>query len=163
MLTIQRETRMFTDIYAVTHFSLLSLINLHPNQLHLFNQVSRFTRNIFNSMANMGLSFRCRRLGFSPFFICVCYRDNFLNSLCLGFLDGANGKEPTCQCRRHKRPGSGRSLGEENGNSLQYSCLENPMDRGIWQAIVHRVTKSQTGLRRLSMNALVSSPIKSKQ
>ena len=107
MLIIQRETGLFTDIYVVTHFSLLSLINLHPNQLHLFNQVSRFTRNIFNSMANMGLSFRCRRLGFSPVLICVCYHDNFLNSLCLGFLGfpgGASGKEPTCQCRRHKRP-----------------------------------------------------------
>ena len=33
--------------------------------------------------------------------------------------------------------GSGRSLGEENGNLLQYSCLENPMDRGAWQATVH--------------------------
>ena len=39
-------------------------------------------------------------------------------------------------------PGLGRSLGEENGNPLQYSCLENPMDRGIWPATVHRVTKS---------------------
>ena len=39
-----------------------------------------------------------------------------------------------------------RSLEEENGNSLQYSCLGNPMDRGAWWAIVHRVTKSQTRL-----------------
>ena len=38
-------------------------------------------------------------------------------------------------------PGSGRSPGGGNGNPLQYSCLENPMDRGIWQAIVHGVTK----------------------
>ena len=41
-------------------------------------------------------------------------------------------------------PGSGRSPGEENGNPLQYSCLENPMDRGAWWATVHRVTKSWT-------------------
>ena len=41
-------------------------------------------------------------------------------------------------------PGLGRSPGEGNGNLLQYSCLENPMDRGAWQAIVQRVTKSQT-------------------
>ena len=39
-------------------------------------------------------------------------------------------------------PGSGRSPGVGNGNQLQYSCLENPMDRGAWQATVHRVTKS---------------------
>ena len=38
-------------------------------------------------------------------------------------------------------PGSGRSPGEGNGNPLQYSCLENPMDKGTWQATVHRVTR----------------------
>ena len=40
--------------------------------------------------------------------------------------------------------GSGRSPGGGNGNPLQYSCLENPKDRGAWGATVHRVTKSQT-------------------
>ena len=44
-------------------------------------------------------------------------------------------------------PGSGRSPGGGHGNSLQYSCLENPMDRGAWQATVHRVTKSWTQLK----------------
>ena len=39
-------------------------------------------------------------------------------------------------------PGWGRCPGEGNGNPLQYSCQENPMDRGVWQAIVHGVTKS---------------------
>ena len=38
-------------------------------------------------------------------------------------------------------PGSGRSPGEGNGNPLQYSCLENPMDRGAWQATVHETAK----------------------
>ena len=50
-------------------------------------------------------------------------------------------------------PGSGRSSGGGHGNSLQYSCLENSMDRGAWWAIVHRVTKSWTQLNRLSMHA----------
>ena len=40
-------------------------------------------------------------------------------------------------------PGLGRSPGEGNGNSLQYSCLGNPMNRGAWQTIVHGVEKSQ--------------------
>ena len=44
-------------------------------------------------------------------------------------------------------PGLGRSSGEGNGNSLQVSCLENPMDRGAWWAAVHGVAKSQTRLR----------------
>ena len=43
-------------------------------------------------------------------------------------------------------PGSGRSPGEENGNPLQYSCLEKFMDRGAWGSIVHGVTKSRTRL-----------------
>ena len=47
-------------------------------------------------------------------------------------------------------PGSVRSHGEGNGNPLQYSCLENPVDRGAWWATVHRVTKSQTWLMQLS-------------
>ena len=47
-------------------------------------------------------------------------------------------------------PGSGKSPGGGQGNPLQYSCLENPMDREAWKAIVHRVTKSQTRLKQLS-------------
>ena len=43
-------------------------------------------------------------------------------------------------------PGSGRSPGEGNGNLLQYSCLKNPKDRGVWQARVHGITKSRTRL-----------------
>ena len=47
-------------------------------------------------------------------------------------------------------PGSGRSPGEGNGNPLLYSYLENLMDRGAWQATVHGVTKSWTGLKQLT-------------
>ena len=52
--------------------------------------------------------------------------------------------------------GLGRSPGGLYGNSLQYSCLENPMDGGGWWAIVHRVTQSQTQLKQLSMHASFS-------
>ena len=66
------------------------------------------------------------------------------------FLGGSDGKECACQCRRHKRlgliPESGRSPGKGNGNPLQYSHLENPMDRGAWQATVHGVAKHRTWL-----------------
>ena len=44
-------------------------------------------------------------------------------------------------------PGLGRSSGEGNCNPFQYSCLDNPMDRGAWQAAVHGVTKRQTRLK----------------
>ena len=58
-----------------------------------------------------------------------------------------NGKESTCNAGDPGLiPGSGRSPGEGNGNPLEYSCLENPMDRETWWATVYGVTKSQTQL-----------------
>ena len=64
-----------------------------------------------------------------------------------GFPGGSDGKEPACNVRDPGlSPGSGRSTEGGNGYPLQYSCLENPMDRGAWRAAVHGVTKSQTGL-----------------
>ena len=53
-------------------------------------------------------------------------------------------------------PGLGKSPGEGHGNPLQYSCLENPIDRGAWWATVRRVTKSQTELKRLSRHTAIS-------
>ena len=53
-------------------------------------------------------------------------------------------------------PGSGRSPGEGNGYPLQYSCMENPMDRGAWRATVHGVAKSQTRLKQLSTHTHIS-------
>ena len=71
----------------------------------------------------------------------------------MGFPGGSGGKELICSAGDPGLiPGSGRSLGEGNGNPLQYSCLENPMDRGAWQATVHRVTKNQTQLKQHSMH-----------
>ena len=54
---------------------------------------------------------------------------------------GSDGKVSACNARDPGLiPGLGRSSGEGNGNPLQYSCLRNSMDRGAWQATVHRVT-----------------------
>ena len=52
-------------------------------------------------------------------------------------------------------PGSGRSPGGGYGNPLQYSCLENFTDRGAWWATVHRVAKSWTQLKQLSMHTCI--------
>ena len=61
----------------------------------------------------------------------------------MGFPGGSDGKESACNAGDPGSiPGSGRSPGEVNGNPLQYPCLENPMDRGAWQASVHGVAKS---------------------
>ena len=56
-------------------------------------------------------------------------------------------------------PGWGRSPGEGNGNPLQYSCLENPMERGAFYAIVLMVAKSRTRLKQLSTEALPGDPV----
>ena len=62
-----------------------------------------------------------------------------------GFLDGSDSKESACSAGDPGLVhGSGRSSGEGRGYPLQYSCLENCMDRGAWQATVHGVVKSRT-------------------
>ena len=66
----------------------------------------------------------------------------------MGFPGGSVDKESACNVGDTGDvgliSGSGRSPGEVNGNPLQYSCLENPMDRGAWWATVHGVAKSWT-------------------
>ena len=68
----------------------------------------------------------------------------------IGLRGWLSGKEPACQCRSYRRhrldPRLGRFLGGGSGNPLQYSCWDNPMDRGTWRATVYSVTKSQTQL-----------------
>ena len=68
----------------------------------------------------------------------------------MGFPGGASGKESVCQAGgagdMASIPGSGRSPGVENGNPLQYSCLENSKDREAWRAAVHGGVKSWTPL-----------------
>jgi len=61
-----------------------------------------------------------------------------------GFSGGSDSKESVCNAGViGSIPGLGRSSGEGKGNPLQYSCLENLMDRGAWQAIVHGVTRNR--------------------
>ena len=69
----------------------------------------------------------------------------------VGFPGGSDGKESACSAGdRGLITGWGKAPGKGNGYPLQYSGLENPVDRGAWQATVHRVTKSWTQLKLLS-------------
>ena len=78
----------------------------------------------------------------SPIHLNIFYK---LSQIRLGFPGGSNGKESTCIAGEPDLiPGSERSPRERNGSPLQSSCLENPMDRGTWQAMVYGVMKSQT-------------------
>ena len=71
-----------------------------------------------------------------------------------------SGKESSCQCRRCKRLGFDHWVrkipGVGNGNVLQYSCLENPIDRGVSRVTVHGVAKSRTRLRMQTCNVYIS-------
>jgi len=75
-----------------------------------------------------------------------------------------SGKDSTCNAEdvgdMGSIPGSGRSPGGGHGNPLQDSCLENPMDAGSWRATVHRVAKSGTRLKRLSMHTYSQQAVK---
>ena len=88
--------------------------------------------------------------------VLVLEKANSFNKLMplLGFSGGSDGKESTCNAGDVRDSGSipelGTSSGGGHGNSLQYSCLENPMDRGAWQATVHGVPKSRTQLTNTS-------------
>ena len=74
-----------------------------------------------------------------------CFR--IRNSLKLALPWWLSGKEPACNAVDSGLiPGWGRSPGEENGNPLQYSCLENSMDRRAWRPTAHGISKSQTWL-----------------
>ena len=65
----------------------------------------------------------------------------------MDFPGGSEGKASACNAGDlGSIPGPGRSPGEGNGNPLQYSCLENPMDREAWQTTVHGISKSWTRL-----------------
>ena len=71
----------------------------------------------------------------------ICIHKVFSKDIFWGFQDGTSGKESACQRRRWQEwqgsiSGSGRSREEGNGSPLQYSCGENPMKRGAWQAAV---------------------------
>ena len=60
----------------------------------------------------------------------------------LGFLGGSDNKESACnEGNLGSVPGLGRSSGQGHGNPLQYSCMENPMDRRAWQATVHGLAR----------------------
>ena len=84
----------------------------------------------------------------TPLFVvggCPVYYQRF--SSIPGFPGSSDSKESACNAGDPGLiPGSGRSLGEGNGNPLQYSCLENPMNRGAQWATVHGVAKSRTQL-----------------
>ena len=89
----------------------------------------------------------------------LCSRTYFLmkHMIIMQVLLGTSSKESPCNAGAAGDMGSisglGRVSGRWYGNPLQYSCLENPMDKGAWQATVHLVAKGRRQLKQLSMHA----------
>ena len=131
-------------------------------KLELFSLLSSFSsfKNFYRRIADLQccVSFYCiaKWVGYSctyipPFldFLPIYVTTGLLCSS-KGLPCSSNGKESACNAGDPGSiPGSGRSSEEGNGNPLQYSCLENPMDRRTWWVPVHRVVKSQTQLSNL--------------
>ena len=137
-------------------------MNLIPRNLPVFLCIcTRWSLKIFKCIISDSLK-TCEN---NPEFPNTLYPDSpnvdvcfILSRVCVGsllsqdFPGGASGKESACNTGdAGSIPGSGRSPEGGHGNPLQYSCLENPMDRGAWWTIVHGVTKSWTLLKWLSM------------
>ena len=80
--------------------------------------------------------------------MCICQSQSpSLSLVTLGFPGGSDGKESVCNAGDLGLiPGSGRSPAEGNGNLIQYTCLENYMDKGAWWARVHGAALSLIGL-----------------
>ena len=88
---------------------------------------------------------------FLPICLCAFQFNLYWPILQFGLSQGLSGKESSCNAGNAEDvdliPELARSPGRGHGNPLQYSCLEDPMDRGAWRVTVHRVTKSQTDLK----------------
>ena len=109
---------------------------------HLQARKRALQRNLVGCTLDLGLS-RLQNYGAPPPVV-FCYSS--LSRLG-GFPGGSDGKESACSAGNPcSIPESGTSHGEGNGNPLQYSCLENPLDRGAWQTAVNGVAKSRTQL-----------------
>ena len=92
--------------------------------------------------------------------VLIIYKYLDISMACNGLPWWLSSKESACNARDMRDavsiPVWGRSPGEGNGKPLQYSCLESPMNRGTWQATVHRVTKSRTWLNNWAYTQIAS-------
>ena len=111
----------------MNHIFIHSFVHQHLGCFHVFGIVNSAAMNIKAYLSFLNYS--------------------FIQLYAQGFPGGSEVKASACNAGDlGSIPGSGRSPGEENGNPLQYSCLETSMDGGAWWATVHGVAKSQTRL-----------------
>ena len=128
----------------------------HKVRCHLSSSIRETVRKVARTgqMQGQGPEMRLRGMGARSYghLGSVTFTVSKISSHCMVFISHSHvpsGSDETFSvlrreriCLQGKRPGSGRSPGEGNGNSLQYSCLESTTDRGTWWATVHGVAKS---------------------
>ena len=136
-----------------TLFSICVCVHMHvcvfaPTSLFVSVCVNRFSRVQLFAWIMPVYSFLARFFFFLMWIVFSSLSWIYYNIVSvLGFPGGSVvTNTPTNAGDQGSIPGSERSTGEETGNPLQYSCLENPMDRGAWWATVHTIAKSQTSL-----------------
>ena len=143
-MTISHKICSYTPVF-------IQMFTLIPSTFHLHSSQSNLSCPL--SLHQQGLESQCVGL----LYLGVLGKASLLSwpfyphlHMHVGFPGGTSGKEPPAYAGDIRdvslTPGLGRSPREGNGNPLQYSCLENTMDRGAWRVTVHRVAKSQTRL-----------------
>ena len=145
------------DLFSVQG-TLKSLLQHHNSKASIFQRSAFFTVQRSHPHMTTGRNIALTRhtsfgngksllfITWSRFVIAFLARNKHLLTswrlLIWGFPRSSVGKESSCSAGDPGSiPGSGRSPGEENGNPLQYSCLDNPVDRGAWRATAHGVTR----------------------
>ena len=125
-------------------------LHLSTSENHTLGKKGKFEMHVKALFRNLRLYFEFIKIQY--FFSCNL---DFIKTSAWGFPGGSLGKESSCNAGDTEDtslvPGLGRSPRGGHGNPLQYSCLEDSMDRGDWRATVQRVTKSRTRLKWLGM------------
>ena len=127
--------------------------------IYMICNIYKYITSFFNLITldlQCYVSFRCTAKWFGYIYLLYIY---VYNPHPLGFPDSASSKEPTCQCRRHKRcrldPWVGKIPCRRKRQPTSVFLLGNPMNGGAWESTVHRVAKSWTRLKRLSLHACI--------
>ena len=130
------------DLLAVQG-TLKSLLQHHSSKVLILQHSAFFIVQLSHPYTTTGKTITLTRRTFFGKVISLLF--NMLSRLVIGFPSGSENKASACNAGDPGSiPGLGRCPREANGNPLQYSCLENPMDRGAWWATVHGVSKSWT-------------------
>ena len=139
-------------LFSFFHCKCISHIQSHLSQCSWL-RIHVYTEALFFMLWFLASNGILHQYPFFEFFFFHLFAFMYLK---MGFLGGVSTKEPTCQCRRYERckfnPWIKKMPWRRACKPLQYSCLENPMGRGAWWSMVHKVAKSWTRLKWLSMH-----------